>query len=1522
MDVLSPKVPTPTKLFIGADMPLESGRYPLRELLEAFRGVVVRRDDVHLVLTGRRSRTDDFLVWNFVDRHGLVDRVDYLPSYGVCSEFPVKKQDCTVWIGRDTPAVELTTEALLAQLGPLAAPRTKFALFVTSFHPGKHEGNSALMRQYLEHLRAAGYRIHLVYYGLDKASVSESSRRADHHLADMIVEVEVTTRLVGSNINGLNVHVDDWCGGELLDAVERLAREFEYDVAVVNYAFLSATFQHVAAYTNKILVTHDSFADRNRRMLEQGFPESGWLSLDHRGEALAFGRADVVVALQDGEAELFRALAPAGVDVVVVGPVPAVPRAWAPKPANKLRIGYVGSHNWVNEYNLAAFLTEWAKDPKLVERTELVLAGGVCASLARFVPEGLMEIVSPRLLGEISSLHVLFEQCDVFINPERGGSGIKIKTVDAMAHGAAVLTTAAGAVGITSRSRFHAAPNVAALTQLIAECVAQPAIVDEIRRDTRSTYEAYESRNRDALADLFGPIKAVPSRPAKAHVAMPALRHRSPLIVPSEVRERGAAYHIEEFEKLFARIDVRGKRVLEIGSDYHLASARLFLSNGAHEVVATNIGDWHAPDVPQGVTFRVGDVADLDLGEEGFDIVYGIAILEHLPDADAVARAVRRHLKPGGVGYLQGCPLWTGALGHHVYVSPHAIAKAEGRTAEALSKFETVYSFAEDDKNPIPHWSHLCMTGSEMADFLVSRGLPPAHAEAVADHVYDRQGDLKGIASNFKAPGEIIEAFRRHLFVEVIPDRWFDEHNEWAVRALERFSRDDLETLGLRFWVKREADPSPQGQAVHFPHVSIIIPFYNVEAYFSDCLHSVLTQDFADFEIILVDDASPDGSRSIAESFAASDDRIRIVTHAANAGLGPARNTGVRYARGEYILFLDSDDLLASPEALGRLVQAAQQTGCRVVVGSCERLMPDGTKVDFDRRYDGEQGGRPGTIVAGLDAFMGGFAIPEREYLPLRAWGTLILRKCYESLGLDYPAGEHEDMPHVPFLYLHSEGVFYDPAIAVSYRERPQSLSSTQWPPAKFRRYGDLWALMKARMADRGLYEQIGDVAAVFASHLMWRVEHCGATSDSAKAAGEAICAILADVTNATSRQLLFSILDRMTQPPWNAMQDAERHAAFIGGMPDWALTEFHRNRLGMPIPPRDGAPAVGTERDHSSSPMPISAVLATPTAALRPPQPEHSAFTANAAREAQILAEYEAEATSKLKDFPSMLTLGDKALYFHAAKYFRFRGTIVDGGCFVGGTTTALVEGLRRNPLMQSDQGNVHGLIRVYDLFAIDDDYILHHLQENYPNRKFETQSSFLPIFEDNLRADLNILQIRPGDVTSTGYPDPEPIEILGVDFCKAPFITDFTVREFFPRVLVDGLVLQQDFVHEFHPHIHLSMLRLADHFKTYVELKWGGTVAYRCVKPVTEAVVRERFGADGSWYADTATNVPLLRRLIEECLHDENRWVFLLTLGIYLASQGQTDLARQTLDEALTRFPQFQPSELTRRLIGKDAP
>ena len=104
--------------------------------------------------------------------------------------------------------------------------------------------------------------------------------------------------------------------------------------------------------------------------------------------------------------------------------------------------------------------------------------------------------------------------------------------------------------------------------------------------------------------------------------------------------------------------------------------------------------------------------------------------------------------------------------------------------------------------------------------------------------------------------------------------------------------------------------------------VSVIVPCYNVEEYLRDCLDSLLAQTYADFEVVCIDDGSPDDSIDIARALVGDDARFRFVEQE-NAGLSAARNHGLRIARGDYLTFLDSDDLYV-PEALELLYLTAR----------------------------------------------------------------------------------------------------------------------------------------------------------------------------------------------------------------------------------------------------------------------------------------------------------------------------------------------------------------------------------------------------------------------------------------------------------------------------------------------------------------------------------------------------------------------------------------------------------------------
>lgn len=92
-----------------------------------------------------------------------------------------------------------------------------------------------------------------------------------------------------------------------------------------------------------------------------------------------------------------------------------------------------------------------------------------------------------------------------------------------------------------------------------------------------------------------------------------------------------------------------------------------------------------------------------------------------------------------------------------------------------------------------------------------------------------------------------------------------------------------------------------------FPRISVIVPVYNAEKYLTQCVESILRQDFTDFELLLVDDGSKDKSGLICDEYAQKDQRVKVF-HKENGGVSSARNLGIDKARGEFIVFVDSDD--------------------------------------------------------------------------------------------------------------------------------------------------------------------------------------------------------------------------------------------------------------------------------------------------------------------------------------------------------------------------------------------------------------------------------------------------------------------------------------------------------------------------------------------------------------------------------------------------------------------------------------
>lgn len=130
--------------------------------------------------------------------------------------------------------------------------------------------------------------------------------------------------------------------------------------------------------------------------------------------------------------------------------------------------------------------------------------------------------------------------------------------------------------------------------------------------------------------------------------------------------------------------------------------------------------------------------------------------------------------------------------------------------------------------------------------------------------------------------------------------------------------------------------------------VSIILPVYNVEEYITDCINSIKNQTFKDFEIVIIDDETMDKSIEIAEKILKTTKIDYTIIHRKNGGLAAARNSGIKVAKGEYLVFVDSDDII-SPQYLETLYNDIIQNSAVMAITK-RKDVTDETKYEFDLR--------------------------------------------------------------------------------------------------------------------------------------------------------------------------------------------------------------------------------------------------------------------------------------------------------------------------------------------------------------------------------------------------------------------------------------------------------------------------------------------------------------------------------------------------------------------------------------------
>lgn len=322
----------------------------------------------------------------------------------------------------------------------------------TPFLP-TNAGNRARIRNLIEALRQGGYDVHFLHVGYEAGDADAmAARLAPGHFRAIPYHRpprhETRGARIGRQFRQLfdsdvrhSWKIDDWYDPTITDTVIKWHREVKFQVVIVEYVFFSALFDSLPSDVVKILDTHDRFTLRHRLYLAQGV-EPKFFTTTYPEEARGLSRADLILAIQDGEREAFARMS--NKPVITLGHVVHIENCLSQRSDKEApRLLIVGSNNDINVDGLNRFLAEdWPEIKKRLPATQLLVAGGLSKSVP--VVNGL------KPLGLLDDIAEAYRQAHIVINPVRRGTGLNIKSIEALGYGMPLISTPAGCRGIES----------------------------------------------------------------------------------------------------------------------------------------------------------------------------------------------------------------------------------------------------------------------------------------------------------------------------------------------------------------------------------------------------------------------------------------------------------------------------------------------------------------------------------------------------------------------------------------------------------------------------------------------------------------------------------------------------------------------------------------------------------------------------------------------------------------------------------------------------------------------------------------------------------------------------------------------------------------------------------------------------------------------------------------------------------------------------------------------------------------
>ena len=379
-------------------------------------------------------------------------------------------------------------------------------------HPSNH-GNQATIQQFAMRFQSMGHKVHFALLQSSMYSPQDEQTMRD---AWDTFDILPNKHPLGSN--GQEIPFDGWYEEGLGERIRLLCAKYDIDIVFCSYIFQSKMLEYVPDYILKVIDTHDKMGDRYEMLRKNGQPLE-FFSCTPKEEGAYLRRADVVVARREEEARYFDFVT--GRRTAIVVPHVEDPHFLQRKFDALRNVGIVASANRINLAIIRECLE--AIDRKLADQPcpfTMHIAGQV-KNMVEALPINEMTIFKRpwvRMHGFVTNIEKFYCEMDLIVSPVTMGTGINVKTVEAMAYGMPLLTTVCGSKGIETGVPMHEHENLHQLVASIFRLVEQPETLNKLAELSRWRFTSFYDEALSGFKNLFNhPVLSVGSRDTRAN---------------------------------------------------------------------------------------------------------------------------------------------------------------------------------------------------------------------------------------------------------------------------------------------------------------------------------------------------------------------------------------------------------------------------------------------------------------------------------------------------------------------------------------------------------------------------------------------------------------------------------------------------------------------------------------------------------------------------------------------------------------------------------------------------------------------------------------------------------------------------------------------------------------------------------------------------------------------------------------------------------------------------------------------